>query len=226
MIETLSGLWDKYGMMLLEGTGATLYMTAASALFAYLIGLPLGVLMIVTAKGGIRPHPVLNSVLGWIINIGRSIPFIILIVALIPFTRLITGTSIGPTAAIVPLVIGAAPFVARMVETSLKEVDAKVVEAAQTMGATGWQIVWKVLLPESVPSLIRGTSISTITLIGYSAMAGTVGGGGLGDIAIRYGYQRYQQDVMIVTIILLVIIVQLIQVAFGLLASAIDKRNH
>ena len=119
MIETLSGLWDKYGMMLLEGTGATLYMTAASALFAYLIGLPLGVLMIVTAKGGIRPHPVLNSVLGWIINIGRSIPFIILIVALIPFTRLITGTSIGPTAAIVPLVIGAAPFVARMVETSL-----------------------------------------------------------------------------------------------------------
>ena len=195
MIETLSGLWDKYGMMLLEGTGATLYMTAASALFAYLIGLPLGVLMIVTAKGGIRPHPVLNSVLGWIINIGRSIPFIILIVALIPFTRLITGTSIGPTAAIVPLVIGAAPFVARMVETSLKEVDAKVVEAAQTMGATGWQIVWKVLLPESVPSLIRGTSISTITLIGYSAMAGTVGGGGLGDIAIRYGYQRYQQDV-------------------------------
>ena len=220
MIETLSGLWDKYGMMLLEGTGATLYMTAASALFAYLIGLPLGVLMIVTAKGGIRPHPVLNSVLGWIINIGRSIPFIILIVALIPFTRLITGTSIGPTAAIVPLVIGAAPFVARMVETSLKEVDAKVVEAAQTMGATGWQIVWKVLLPESVPSLIRGTSISTITLIGYSAMAGTVGGGGLGDIAIRYGYQRYQQDVMIVTII------QLIQFAFGLLASAIDKRNH
>lgn len=180
MIETLSGLWDKYGMMLLEGTGATLYMTAASALFAYLIGLPLGVLMIVTAKGGIRPHPVLNSVLGWIINIGRSIPFIILIVALIPFTRLITGTSIGPTAAIVPLVIGAAPFVARMVETSLKEVDAKVVEAAQTMGATGWQIVWKVLLPESVPSLIRGTSISTITLIGYSAMAGTVGGGGSG----------------------------------------------
>ena len=226
MIETLSGLWDKYGMMLLEGTGATLYMTAASALFAYLIGLPLGVLMIVTAKGGIRPHPVLNSVLGWIINIGRSIPFIILIVALIPFTRLITGTSIGPTAAIVPLVIGAAPFVARMVETSLKEVDAKVVEAAQTMGATGWQSVWKVLLPESVPSLIRGTSISTITLIGYSAMAGTVGGGGLGDIAIRYGYQRYQQDVMIVTIILLVIIVQLIQFAFGLLASAIDKRNH
>ena len=226
MIETLSGLWDKYGMMLLEGTGATLYMTAASALFAYLIGLPLGVLMIVTAKGGIRPHPVLNSVLGWIINIGRSIPFIILIVALIPFTRLITGTSIGPTAAIVPLVIGAAPFVARMVETSLKEVDAKVVEAAQTMGATGWQIVWKVLLPESVPSLIRGTSISTITLIGYSAMAGTVGGGGLGDIAIRYGYQRYQQDVMIVTIILLVIIVQLIHFAFGLLSFFIYKLNH
>lgn len=225
MIETITGLWDKYGMMLLEGTGATLYMTFAATLFAYLIGLPLGVLMIVTARNGIRPWPVFNAVLGWIINIGRSIPFIILIVALIPFTRLITGTSIGPTAAIVPLVVGAAPFVARMVETSLKEVDTKVVEAAQTMGATGWQIVWKVLLPESIPSLIRGTSISTITLIGYSAMAGTVGGGGLGDIAIRYGYQRYQQDVMLVTIVLLVIIVQLIQFGFGLLAAAIDKRN-
>lgn len=225
MIETITGLWDKYGMMLLEGTGATLYMTFAATLFAYLIGLPLGVLMIVTARNGIRPRPVFNAVLGWIINIGRSIPFIILIVALIPFTRLITGTSIGPTAAIVPLVVGAAPFVARMVETSLKEVDTKVVEAAQTMGATGWQIVWKVLLPESIPSLIRGTSISTITLIGYSAMAGTVGGGGLGDIAIRYGYQRYQQDVMLVTIVLLVIIVQLIQFGFGLLAAAIDKRN-
>ncbi len=225
MMETLSRLWEKYGMMLLEGTGSTLYMTFAATLFAYLIGLPLGVLMILTAKDGIRPHPVLNSILGWVINIGRSIPFIILIVALIPFTRLITGTSIGPTAAIVPLVIGAAPFVARLVETSLKEVDPKVIEAAQTMGATGWQIVWKVLLPESIPSLIRGTSISTITLIGYSAMAGTVGGGGLGDIAIRYGYQRYQQDVMIVTIILLVIIVQIIQFLFGLLAKAIDKRS-
>ncbi len=226
MIESLSNLWEKYGMLLLEGTGATLYMTFAATLFAYLIGLPLGVLMIVTAKNGIHPRPIFNSVLSWIINIGRSIPFIILIVALIPFTRMITGTSIGPTAAIVPLVIGAAPFVARMVETSLKEVDPGVVEAASAMGATGWQIVWKVLLPESIPSLFRGTSISTITLIGYSAMAGTVGGGGLGDIAVRYGYQRYQQDVMIVTIILLVIIVQLIQFGFGLLANTIDKRKN
>lgn len=227
MIETLSGLWDKYGMMLLEGTGATLYMTAASALFAYLIGLPLGVLMIVTAKGGIRPIPGAQFRPG-LDHQHRPLH---------PLHHPDRGPDpLHPadhrappsarTAAIVPLVIGAAPFVARMVETSLKEVDAKVVEAAQTMGATGWQIVWKVLLPESVPSLIRGTSISTITLIGYSAMAGTVGGGGLGDIAIRYGYQRYQQDVMIVTIILLVIIVQLIQFAFGLLASAIDKRNH
>ena len=226
MIESLSNLWEKYGMLLLEGTGATLYMTFAATLFAYLIGLPLGVLMIVTAKNGIHPRPIFNSVLSWIINIGRSIPFIILIVALIPFTRMITGTSIGPTAAIVPLVTGAAPFVARMVETSLKELDPGVVEAASAMGATGWQIVWKVLLPESIPSLFRGTSISTITLIGYSAMAGTVGGGGLGDIAIRYGYQRYQQDVMIVTIILLVIIVQLIQFGFSLLANTIDKRKN
>ncbi len=225
MIDILSGLWEKYGMLLLEGTGATLFMTFAATLFAYLIGLPLGVFMIVTAKNGIHPMPICNAVLGWVINIGRSIPFIILIVALIPVTRLITGTSIGPAAAIVPLVIGAAPFVARMAETSLKEVDPQVVEAARAMGATGWQIVWKVLLPESIPSLFRGASISTITLIGYSAMAGTVGGGGLGDIAIRYGYQRYQQDVMIVTIILLVILVQLIQFVFGLLASAIDKRT-
>lgn len=225
-MEFLTEYWNAYGPILLEGTGATLYMTAVSSLFAYLIGLPLGVLTIVTARDGIRPCRPLNTILGWIINIGRSIPFIILIVALIPLTRLITGTSIGPTAAIVPLTIGAAPFVARLVETSLAEVDPRLVEAAQTMGCTNRQIVYKVLLPESIPSLIRGLSISAITLIGYSAMAGTIGGGGLGDIAIRYGYQRYQQDVMLGTILLLVIIVQLLQFLFSLLAKAVDKRNR
>ena len=221
MLDAIVNNWK----MLLQGTGETLYMTMISSLFAYLIGLPLGVLLIVTARGGIRPHPALNTVLGWIVNIGRSIPFIILMVALIPFTRLVVGRSIGPTAAIVPLVVAAAPFVARLVESSLAEVDPRVVEAAKTMGATNWQIVYKVLLPESVPSLVRGMSITTITLIGYSAMAGAVGGRGLGDIAVRYGYHRYQPDVMIITIILLVIIVQIIQFLFNLLAKCIDKRN-
>ena len=221
MLDAIVNNWK----MLLQGTGETLYMTMISSLFAYLIGLPLGVLLIVTARGGIRPHPALNTGLGWIVNIGRSIPFIILMVALIPFTRLVVGRSIGPTAAIVPLVVAAAPFVARLVESSLAEVDPRVVEAAKTMGATNWQIVYKVLLPESVPSLVRGMSITTITLIGYSAMAGAVGGRGLGDIAVRYGYHRYQPDVMIITIILLVIIVQIIQFLFNLLAKCIDKRN-
>lgn len=165
-------------------------------------------------------------VLGWIVNIGRSIPFIILMVALIPFTKFVVGKSIGSTAAIVPLVIAAAPFIARLVETSLQELDAGVIEAAKAMGASNWQIVYKVMLPESVPSLVRGMTIALITLIGYSAMAGTVGGGGLGDLAIRYGYNRYQDDVMILTIILLVILVQLIQVVFNVIAKKIDKKNR
>ena len=165
-------------------------------------------------------------VLGWIVNIWRSIPFIILMVALIPFTKIVVGKSIGSTAAIVPLVIAAAPFIARLVETSLQELDAGVIEAAKAMGASNWQIVYKVMLPESVPSLVRGMTIALITLIGYSAMAGTVGGGGLGDLAIRYGYNRYQDDVMILTIILLVILVQLIQVVFNVIAKKIDKKNR
>lgn len=209
----------------LKGTWETLYMTVFSTAFSYAIGLPLGVLLIVTAKNGIRPKRTLNTVLGWIVNIGRSIPFIILIIALIPFTRLITGTSIGSTAAIVPLVIAAAPFVARMMETSLSEVDPGVIEAAKVMGATDLQMIGKVMLPEAVPSLIRGVSITTITLIGYSAMAGAVGGGGLGNIALQYGYYRYQYGVMLGTIVLLIIIVQLIQFFFNRLAKGIDKRN-
>ncbi|HIV87480.1 MAG TPA: ABC transporter permease [Candidatus Pygmaiobacter gallistercoris] len=212
--------------ILLEGLGSTLYMVIGSTLLAYVIGLPLGVLLYTTAKGGIHENLPLNRVLGWVVNIGRSIPFIILIIALIPFTRLVAGKAIGPTAAIVPLVVGSAPFVARLVEQSLQEVDTGVIEAAECMGATRFQIILQVLLGESLPSLIRGLSITAITLIGYSAMAGTVGAGGLGDIAIRYGYYRYQTEVMLFTILLLVILVCLIQFLFGFTANRIDKRNR
>lgn len=215
----------QYKDMLIEGTLETLFMTFASTIAAYIVGLPLGVIMVVTDEKGICPKRTINTVLGTIINIGRSIPFVILIVAIIPLTRLIVGKAIGPVAAVVPLTIAAAPFVARMVESSLQELDPGVIEAAKTMGATNWQIASKVLLPESVPSLIRGFSITTITLIGYSAMAGAFGSGGLGDIAIRYGHYRYQADVMWVTVVLIVVIVQLIQMAFNFTAKKIDKRN-
>ncbi len=226
MINWFVNALHEYSGMLLEGLGQTLYMSIVSTFFAYLLGLPLGILVVVTSKNGIAPKRILNMVLGWIVNIGRSIPFIILMVALIPFTKFVVGKSIGSTAAIVPLVIAAAPFIARLVETSLQELDAGVIEAAKAMGASNWQIVYKVMLPESVPSLVRGMTIALITLIGYSAMAGTVGGGGLGDLAIRYGYNRYQDDVMILTIILLVILVQLIQVVFNVIAKKIDKKNR
>lgn len=215
-----------YKDLLIQGTLETLYMTFASTVFAYIIGLPLGVIMVVTDKKGIAPNKAVNQVLGTIVNIGRSLPFIILMVALIPFTRAVVGTAIGSTAAIVPLTIAAAPFVARMVESSLAELDPGVVEAAKTMGATNMQIARKVLLPESVPSLIRGFSITTITLIGYSAMAGAFGSGGLGDIAIRYGFHRFEPKVMLVTVILIIVIVQLIQMGFNFAANKIDKRNR
>lgn len=215
-----------YKDLLIQGTLETLYMTFASTVFAYIIGLPLGVIMVVTDKKGIAPNKAVNQVLGTIVNIGRSLPFIILMVALIPFTRAVVGTAIGSTAAIVPLTIAAAPFVARMVESSLAELDPGVVEAAKTMGATNMQIARKVLLPESVPSLIRGFSITTITLIGYSAMAGAFGSGGLGDIAIRYGFHRFEPKVMLITVILIIVIVQLIQMGFNFAANKIDKRNR
>lgn len=212
--------------MLMEGAGETLYMTFVSALFAYVLGLPLGVALIVTDKNGLKPMKALNTVLGWIVNIGRSIPFVILMLAIAPFTRLIVGKAFGTTATIVPLVVAAAPFVARMVEQSLSEIDHGVVEAARTMGASTFRIVWKVLLPESVPSLIRGVAVTIITLVGYSAMAGALGGGGLGDIAVRYGMHRYQYDVMMLTLVLIIIIVQVIQVFFDIVAKRIDKRTR
>lgn len=210
--------------LLLEGTLQTLYMTLVSTAAAYLIGLPLGVLLNISDKDGIRPMPVLNKILGFIVNFLRSVPFLILLVFLIPFTRMIVGTTIGSTATIVPLIVAAAPFVARMVESSLKEVDPGVIEAAQSMGAKPIQIITKVLLPEAKPSLLVGAAIAVTTILGYSVMAGFVGGGGLGTIAINYGYYRYQNNMMIVTVLLLVIIVQVFQEIGMLISKKSDKR--
>lgn len=225
-MEFISSFFAQYGELLAQGTWDTIVMTLVSTVFAYVIGVPLGVLVVLTdPKKGLRPHRVFNAVLGWIINIGRSTPFIILLVAIIPFTRLVVGTSLGVPGAIVPLVVAAAPFVGRMVEQSLAEVDASLVEAAQSFGASVWQIVVKVYLWESLPSLIRGFSITLITLLGYSAMAGTVGAGGLGDIAIRYGYQRYMPEMMVATIIILIILVQIIQSACDFAAHRVDKKK-
>jgi len=199
-------------MQLIPGAlGETIYMVVASTVIAYLIGLPLGVLLVITSEGHILPNPWVERILGTIINIFRSIPFIILMVALIPVTTFIVGTSIGTTAAIVPLVFAASPFVARLVETSLKEIPYGMIEAALSMGASPGQIITKVLLPEAKGSLILGAALTTINIIAYTAMAGAIGGGGLGDVAIQYGYYRYRSDVMIITIIILVIIVQAVQ---------------
>ncbi|HUM84109.1 MAG TPA: methionine ABC transporter permease [Lachnospiraceae bacterium] len=210
--------------MIIQGIWETLFMVFGSSLIAYLIGLPLGILLVVTKKGGIHPIPWLNAVLGILINIFRSIPFIILLLMMIPVTRAIVGTTLGPGAVVPPLVAAAAPYIARVVESSLSEVDAGVIEAAKSMGASTWQIIWKVLLPETKPSLILGAALVITTIVGYSAMSGFVGGGGLGDIAIRYGYYRYQADMMIVTVIIMVIIVQLVQEIGNRLSRGTDKR--
>ena len=210
--------------LLLQGTLETIYMTLVSTLIAYILGLPLGVLLSVTDKNGIKPMKAVNAVLGFVINFLRSVPFIILLVAIIPFTRFLVGTSLGSTATIVPLVVSAAPFIARMVESSIKEVDGGVIEAAQSMGASPFEIVMKVLLPEAKPSLIVGSAIAVTTILGYSAMAGFVGGGGLGTIGINYGYYRYQNDIMLVSVVLLVIIVQLLQEIGMFVAKRTDKR--
>ncbi len=194
-----------------QGFLQTLQMTLVSIVIAYVVGLPLGVLLVVTEKGSVLPNRPVNLVLGIVINIFRSIPFMILLVFLIPFTRLIAGTSIGTTAAIVPLSVGAIPIVARMVESSLKEVPPGIIEAAQSMGATPFQMITGFLLPEAVPSLLLGVAINLSTVLGYSAMAGCIGGGGLGDIALRYGYYRYQTDVLLITVVVLILIVQLFQ---------------
>lgn len=211
--------------MIKQGIYETLYMTLVSTFFGYLIGLPMGVLLCVTGKDGLKPNAVIYKVLDIIANIVRSIPFLILLILLIPFTRLFLGQSYGSTATIVPLVAAAIPFIARMVESSLKEVDAGVIEAARSMGASTFRIIVKVLLVEARTSIITGATIAIGTILGYSAMAGTVGGGGLGDIAVRYGYYRYQTDIMIVTVVLLVVLVQIFQSIGMLIANRLDKRK-
>ena len=210
--------------MLGKGVWETIYMVGLSSLLSYIIGIPLGILLVVTDKDGIRPIPGLNRVVGVIVNLLRSVPFIILMILLIPFTRVLVGRITGPNAAVVSLVMSAFPYIGRMAESSLKEVDAGVIEAAKSMGASTGQIIWKVLLPEAKPSLLVGAAISITTILGYSAMAGSIGAGGLGDIAIRYGLHRYETDMMLVTVVILVVIVQAIQEIFMRLARRGDKR--
>ncbi|MDO4306700.1 MAG: methionine ABC transporter permease [Eubacteriales bacterium] len=211
--------------MIIKGIGETLYMTVVSTVIGYVFGIPMGVLMAISDKDGLRPNGVLYKVLDVIANITRSIPFLILLILIQPFTRLVVGKSYGSTATIVPLVVAAIPFIARMVESSLKEVDYGVIEAARSMGASDFTIVMKVLLVEARTSLITGATIAIGTILGYSAMSGTVGGGGLGDIAVRYGYYRYQADIMIVTVVLLVLLVQIFQSVGMLIANRLDKRR-
>lgn len=211
--------------MIITGIGESLYMTLGSSLIGYLFGVPMGVCLAVTDKDGLRPNAPVYKVLDVIANIVRSIPFLILLILIIPFTRLVVGKSYGPTAAIVPLTLAAIPFIARMVESSLKEVDKGVIEAARSMGASDFRIITKVLLVEARTSLINGATIAVGTILGYSAMAGCVGAGGLGDIAIRYGYHRWQADIMIVTVILLILLMQLFQVAGTVVANKLDKRK-
>lgn len=211
--------------MLLEGVLDTLYMTLAATFLSYVFGLIMGVVLVICRRDGIRPNALVYGVLDVAVNLTRSFPFLILMIAVIPFTRFLVGTTIGNNATVVPLVLAAAPFVARLVEASLLEVDDGVVEAAQSMGASTWQIIRKVLLPEALPSLINGSAVSAITILGYSAMSGAVGGGGLGKLAIMYGYNRYQTDIMVMTVVLLIIIVQAFQ-SFGNWATRrSDKRG-
>lgn len=212
-------------VMLLEGTVDTLYMTFVSTFFAYLFALPIGIALVVTKKDGLHPMGFINKFLDVVVNIGRSVPFLILLIAVIPLTKVIAGKSYGSTATIVPLVIASTPFIARLIESSLQEVDQGVIEAAQSMGASLSTIVFKVLIPEAKTSLIVGATIAIGTILSYSAMAGVVGGGGLGDIAIRYGYNRYQYDIMLMTVILLIILVQVLQMIGMKIASKTDKRT-
>lgn len=210
--------------LLTKALGETVYMVAVSMIIATIIGVPVGVLLHVTTKGQILESPILNKVLSSVINAVRSIPFIILLVAIIPFTRLIVGSSIGTTAAMVPLVIASIPFIGRQVETSLREVPEGIVEAAQSMGATPVQIISRVLLPEAMPNIVAQLTTVVIALVGESAMAGAVGGGGLGDLAIRYGYQRFRPEIMLATVVILIIMVQLVQFAGNKLAAKLNKK--
>lgn len=216
--------WETFWIKILEATWDTLLMVGFSLLFATIIGLPLGIALVVTRKGHLLEKPVIFKFLNGIINIFRSVPFIILMVAIIPFTRLIVGTSIGTAAAIVPLIVYAAPYIARLVESSILEIDAGVIEAAEAMGASPWQIIYQILIPETLGSLILNITIATVGLVGASAMAGAVGGGGLGDLAIAYGYQRFETEVMVITVIILIIMVQSLQSFGNKLSRGIRRR--
>ena len=211
--------------LLIKATLETLYMVSISTLFTVVFGLPLGIVLVVTTEGQILAHKAVNKALSYVVNMARSLPFIILMIFIIPFTRLIVGTSIGTNAAIVPLVVAAIPFFARIVESALHEVDGGVVEAAIAMGASPLQIILRVLLPEALPSLILGTTITIINLLGYSAMAGAVGGGGIGDLAIRYGYHRFNTEIMMATILLLIALVQGLQTTGNLIAGSVLKHR-
>ena len=210
--------------ILWESTLQTLYMVAMSTLLGTIIGAPLGIFLATSRRGELLSAPVLNAVLGLIVNAARSTPFIILVVAIIPLTRLLAGTSIGTTAAIVPLTIAAAPFIARLIETAIREIDAGLIEAARAMGATPMQIVRKVLIPEAMPGIILGLTLAVVSLIGYSATVGAVGGEGLGDLGIRYGYQRFMPEVMLAVVVILIVLVQAVQSLVEWIASRFDKR--
>ena len=220
-------MWDNATtMMVVEGIFVTLYMTLATTFMGYVLGLPMGIALVITAPKGLRPNKIIYKVLDVVVNVVRSFPFLILLIVIQPLTRIIVGKSYGPTATIVPLTLSAAPFIARMVESSLLEVDHGVIEAAQSMGANLWTIIWKVMIGEAKTSLIVNVTIALGTILGYSAMAGIVGGGGLGDIAIRYGYHRYDSSIMWVTVVLLIVLVQLMQYIGMTISKKLDKRTR
>lgn len=220
-------MWDNATtMMVVEGIFVTLYMTLATTFMGYVLGLPMGIALVITAPKGLRPNKIIYKVLDVVVNVVRSFPFLILLIVIQPLTRIIVGKSYGPTATIVPLTLSAAPFIARMVEASLLEVDHGVIEAAQSMGANLWTIIWKVMIGEAKTSLIVNVTIALGTILGYSAMAGIVGGGGLGDIAIRYGYYRYDSSIMWVTVVLLIVLVQLMQYIGMTISKKLDKRTR
>ena len=217
--------WEDLWPLLMDGTLDTLYMVVLATIFTLAIGLPVGVLLFITRRNGILPAPRLNQLLGGIINVGRSLPFIVLLIAMIPFTRLIIGTTLGSTAAIVPITVGAFPFFARIVENALDEVDKGRIEAILSMGGNAWHVISKVLLPEALPALLAGITLTVVMLIGFSSMAGVIGGGGLGDLAIRYGYQRFNDQVMAGTVIILVALVQIVQSAGDRLVRRLAHRR-
>lgn len=217
--------WDELWPMLLNGTLETVYMVALAALFTVLIGLPIGVLLYISRANGLLPMPKTNAVLGAMINLGRSLPFIVLLIALIPFTRLLIGTTLGSTAAVVPITIGAFPFFARLTENALDEVDYGRIEAILSMGGSVWHVIAKALLPEALPTLLAGTTLTVVMLIGFSSMAGVIGGGGLGDLAIRYGYQRFNDQVMVGTVVILVALVQGVQMTGDRLVRRLAHRR-